>query len=84
MILYAIYRNYKPAVKDVELPAEHTVDIAKLSTSTITSEDQSETNHDNENSKTNIDDDRNEQRDKSEDHREKSQESCGQDPLNKC
>ena len=31
MILYAIYRNYKPVIEAVKLP-EHSIDVTKLST----------------------------------------------------
>ena len=31
MILYAVYKNYKPVIEEVKLP-EHSIDVTKLST----------------------------------------------------
>lgn len=79
MVLYAMYRNYKPAVKDVEQP-EQAIDIEKLSVS-MTSQELSEcgqTTH-GENIENKGVPDNNQI-----DNQERNMETGNQDPLSKC
>ncbi|XP_044501336.1 bidirectional sugar transporter SWEET12-like isoform X1 [Mangifera indica] len=80
MVLYAMYRNYKPAVKDVE-QAEQSIDIEKQSVS-MASQEQSEfieTIHGENTENKGVSADNNQT-----DNQERNMENSNQDPLSKC